>query len=481
MEILQLILVYLVGLGPIVLAMLLLVGGGVASIWVGISRPQWLIFSYLSILVCFTGSGYGNLDDIRTIYSRGSGQLFFPFVVWGLAGMSLLTMVYLGFRGEKGISSNIRWPYLALLGLFFGNLAIAPMLGVSIKDALSNNGIINLIFIGFLFYILLSVLDRKKDLDMLLKGLLVLIAVMGLFGLGRLLFFGGDPANVYSNVEHLNVKLTFFDISDSMLACFGAVYALRRLLSEWGSLEGRTRLILTSFALLELAIIVLSYRRTAWAGLAVAALFVIAVLPPRQRWLPLLAAPFVAMATGMVAMQRLATTSGQAGVFETFFYDLSSKGHWAEESARTLELKFATATALEYPVFGVGIWGRYEAHGYIPWQFGKEAYAFVHSTPLHLLLKTGFVGTGLVCLALLLFARFVWSTRKSLPESHRIVLDASVAALLFMVPDFLIGTPVTQFRITQLYALFMAIPYLLAAASNLPTRGGFVARRPMPA
>lgn len=469
MGILNLILSYIIGFGPIIVVLLLLLAGGLVFIWVGITRPQWIAFTYLAILVCFTGSGYGNLEVVHTIYTRGSGQLFFSFVVWGLVAMCFFALVYTGYRQTTGIRSNLRGPYIAMAALFIVNLAIAPLLGVNIKDALSNNGIINLIFLGFLFFVLLSVVGRKKDIDILTSGLMVLIAVRGIYGLVRLAFWGGDPSNVYSNFEHINVKITYFDICDSLLACVGAIYALRRLLSEWSNLGMRTRILLTLFALLELVVIILSYRRTAWSGLAIALLFLIAVTPTRQRWLPLLATPLLVIGISMIAMRRLSINSNRGGFFESFFYDLTAKNNWAAETARTLELKYATASALNNPIFGEGIWGRYEGYGAIPWQTGTEAYSFVHSSPIHLLLKTGVVGLGIVSIALFLFIRFVWTARKLLAERDRYLFDASLAGLLFLVPDFFIGTPITQFRITQLYALLMATPYLVVAITGVQT------------
>lgn len=440
----------------------------VLGIWsgffgVGLHRPMLIIFPYLAVLVCFTDNIYGSAVAVTsTIYSRGTGQLYFSFMAFTVYVLGIVAMLYRHYVAAPPIKSGLRWPFLLMLLLFIGNLLMTPILDVEIDFALSSNGIINLIYMGILFFVLTTFINNREDLERLKHGLMILIALRGVFALVRWALFGGDPVNVYSNVEDIDVKLTFFDICDNMLAGVGAIYAARMLFSGDSKLPTWQRYMYLGFALLEVAVIVLSYRRTAWTGLGIILAYLVWTLPPRQRWWPVLASPFMAMPILAAYAQRLAEATKGRSLIESFFYDLMPKST-ITVSHRSLELKYGLQTGLDNPLFGAGIWGRYEGAVSIPWQRGPEAYTFVHSGVVHLILKTGLVGTAIAAYAAVVFARFVWRARKDTPEADRPFFDAAVAGLLFMVPDFFIGTPLTQFRTMLLYAFMAAIPVIIVA------------------
>jgi hypothetical protein len=442
----------------------------VLGIWagffgVGLHRPALIIFPYLAVLVCFTDNLYGSAVAVSgTIYSRGTGQLYFSFMAFAVYVLGIIAMLYRHFVVAPPIRSGLRTPFLLMLALFLGNLLVAPLFDIDITYALSSNGIINLIYMGILFFVLTTFINNRDDLERLKHGLMILIALRGVFALVRWALFGGDPVNVYSNVEDIDVKLTFFDICDNMLAGVGAIYATRMLFSENNTLPTWQRYMYLGFALLEVAVIVLSYRRTAWTGLGLILAYLVWTLPPRQRWWPVLASPFMAMPILAAYAQRLAEATKGRSLVESFFYDLMPKST-ITVSHRSLELKYGLHTGLENPLFGAGIWGRYEGAVSIPWQRGPEAYTFVHSGVVHLILKTGLVGTAIAAYAGAACARFLWRARKETPEADRPFFDAAVAGMLFMVPDFFIGTPITQFRTMLLYAFMAAIPFIIAAVN----------------
>jgi len=59
---------------------------------------------------------------------------------------------------------------------------------------------------------------------------------------------------------------------------------------------------------------------------------------------------------------------------------------------------------------------------------------------------------------------------RSLPPELLGLGTAGVAALAFMIPDVLIGTPFPQVRTTQMLAIALALPYVaLAAGGALPS------------
>jgi len=112
------------------------------------------------------------------------------------------------------------------------------------------------------------------------------------------------------------------------------------------------------------------------------------------------------------------------------------------------------------------MWGRFQSGPLISWQSGPDAFTFVHSGVLHILFKTGLVGGTLFLITAFLFVRFVITNRRSVPAPARFLLDACVGGFLFMVPDFLIGTPIPQFRTMMLYGLLLALPYVIVGVAR---------------
>jgi O-antigen ligase len=433
----------------------------VLGVGLTLTRPALLTLAYISILLSFGQSNYGALEIDRTIYSRGTGQLFFSFLTWILMGLAALGPFLARWSSKKPVPTNLGIPFMMLALLFAGHLIASPR-DVNIFDVLSSNGFINLLFLGLLVYVMTRTLNERFHLIWLEWLLLSVGAVRATYGLVRWAVLGGDPANFYENRQHLGVKLTYFDICDSMIAGVVLVYCLRRLFANWGAMRVFERLLLITLATMEFSIIALSYRREAWGGLALLLAFFALLLPLRQRIAVTVVAPFLALAVLIVASTRLGKVAHGQGLSEQFLFDLYSGGSHGREPVRAIELKAALETILDNPMLGVGAWGRYRGAVHIPWQIGPDAFSFVHSGILHILLKTGLVGAAIVSAALFFFIRFVIYARRTLADRDRWLVDAALAGLIFMIVDFLIGTPIIQFRTMLLCGVMIAIPYLVA-------------------
>ena len=70
------------------------------------------------------------------------------------------------------------------------------------------------------------------DLRLLLWIILICTAGREAFGLVRYAFLGGDPQNAYANLEGLNIKITFWDINDSIIAALIVGFCGWKLLAE---------------------------------------------------------------------------------------------------------------------------------------------------------------------------------------------------------------------------------------------------------
>jgi hypothetical protein len=265
----------------------------------------------------------------------------------------------------------------------------------------------------------------------------------------------------------IKIKLTFFDINDSLLCALAFSIAAVHVFQAakmarpriWAALEWMT---MAATALC----IVLSYRRTAWIGLVLALLVVMWRFPLRRRLqLVALGLPVVAPALGYAALKRLSQTKGASGGLGSLAYDMQSR-RFGAESERVVELKLALADFLANPVTGIGSWGRYTGHQRISWQAGPEGGQFIHSGILHIGLKTGLIGLVLFAGTAWAFIHFSRRALRALPPELLGLGTAGVAGIAFMLPDILVGTPFPQVRTSQMLAVCLALPYLAMAAAN---------------
>ncbi|MDB5907784.1 MAG: hypothetical protein JWP34_1898 [Massilia sp.] len=448
-----------------VLAVLVLLA--VAGIAVGMVRPRWLVYPYLGIFFLVNSTSYGNLSVSSSgsgVYSRGSGLLYFALLLWTMLGAWCCARLSAAFR-QLGPAPpcNLRPWFLGWFVLLLGHVIAAILLGKKLSEALAPSGFSNIVWMAPLMSLLLLTFRTRADAIALAR--FVLLAGLGraLFGLGRWAVAGGDPNNVYANMNAINIKLTFFDINDSLLCALAFSIAAVQLFQPAGTARPRIWIALEWLTLPATALcIVLSYRRTAWIGFVLALAVVMWRFPWRRR-LQLFAfsLPLMVPAIGYAALERLSQTKGAGGLL----YDMQSR-RFGAESERVLELKLALADFLANPVTGIGAWGRYAGHQRISWQAGADGGAFIHSGVLHIGLKTGLIGLALFAGTACAFVVFARRALRELPPQLIGLGTAGVAGMAFMLPDILVGTPFPQVRTSQMLAVCMALPYLAMAASQ---------------
>lgn len=455
--------VYFAIFGTVVLALSI---GTVGAIGVSLAHPRVIIYGYLLVFLIFSASTHGLLDATRVIYGRGSGQLVFPFVTWALWGIGFIALLLQALTRQPVPAMPMRPWFWAFGALLVGHIIAAKVAGASLRDTVAPLGFISLVNMGILVAALIRQFRTQTEVDQLVKFLLLVVTLRGLFGIGRLLFFGGDPANVYDNFHNIGVKVTFFDVADSLTACIALFIAAWRLYFPRAKQTQSDNWIFLFIVAIELVIIAFSYRRIAWSGLLIAGLLFIICLPARQRF-TLLATAIPLGLSGLIALaiKRLSKEAKGQGFIESFFHEFSSKNSFRPASERELELHMAWDTITDNFLFGVGAWGRYEGRG-ISWQTGKDAYTFVHSGFLHIWLKTGLVGIVLFSGLLLSFVLWFLRARKSITPAMQPVFYAGAAGCLFMIPTFMVGTPAVEIRTTQLLALCMSLSLLAWAASQ---------------
>jgi hypothetical protein len=443
----------------------------IAGIGVGLVAPRLLVYPYLAVFFLFNSTNYGNLQVFSSagIYSRGSGLLYFALLLWAMLGIWCCARVAASFGRQKLPETNLApwfWGWLALLAL---HVAAALFLGRKPSEALAPSGFSLVVWMAPLISLLMMSFRTREHVIELGRFIMLMGLGRALFGLARWALAGGDPNNVYANMNAVRIKLTFFDINDSMLCAAAFAIAAVNLFQlarahpsrAWRPLEWAT---LGATAVC----IVLSYRRTAWIGFALACIVIAWRFPLRRRLqLAAIGVPALGAAIAFVAINRLSQTRGAGGGIESMLYDISSR-RFGAESQRVLELKYALADFLAHPFTGIGAWGKYSGYERISWQGSADGGSFIHSGVLHIALKAGLPGLILFFGLAWAFVSFTRRALRSLPPELMGVGVAGVAGIVLMLPDFLFGTPIPQLRTTQMIALCMALPYLAHAASRAP-------------
>lgn len=452
----------------------------VLGVGVGLAWPRFLVYPYLLIFFWVNSTSYGNLAVFasRSIYSRGSGLLLFGVVLWYMLGAWCCARVAAGFQRMPAPACNLRPWFLAWAVLLAVHAGAAVLANVPVAEALAPSGFSNIVWMAPLVSLLLLAFRTREQARELARFILLAGLVRAAFGLGRWAVLGGDPNNVYANMNALQIRLSFFDINDSLL-CTLAFAIAAIMLFQAGAAElsrfwrGIAWLTLGATALCVL----LSYRRSAWIGFVLAAAVVVLRLPPRRRLQLMLAGlPLVGAALAFVAVRRLARVSGSGNGPASLLYDMQSR-RFGPESERLLELKLALADFLTHPFTGIGAWGRYNGYQYISWQNNQDGGLFLHSGVLHIALKTGLPGAVLLAGVICAFVLFARRTLRTLPPDVLGLGVAGAAGLAFMIPDLLIGTPFPQVRTTQMLAVCLALPYL-ASAVSVPVTAPRAAARP---
>jgi hypothetical protein len=449
---------------PFIVVALLCVLAVVAA-GIGMVRPRWLAYAYMLVFFCMNSTTYGSLSTVGSpgIYTRGSGVLLFPLLFWMMFAFWCCARVSANFQRHPTPPCNLRPWFLAWFLLLCAHVAAGLFMDVKLADILAVSGFSNIIWMAPLVSLLLLSFRTREDVVELSRFIMLAGLGRALFGLARWAAFGGDPNNVYANMNAIKIKLTFFDINDSLLCTIAFAIAAVNLFqivktqrsSFWRLVEWAT-LCMTAMC------VVLSYRRTAWIGFVLAGLIVMMRFPMQRRiQLMVLGSPVVGVGLLYAAFKRLGQTKGAHGL-SSLFFDMQSK-RFGSESERVLELKFAMGDFLSHPLTGIGTWGRYTGYQHISWQANPDGGLFLHSGVLHIALKAGLPGLVLLGGTIYAFAAFARRALRTVSPEVLGVATAGAAGLAFMLPDLLVGTPFPQVRTTQMLAICLALPYVAMA------------------
>ena len=412
-------------------------------------------------------------ESNQIIYVKGTRTFFFSFLDMMIFGTWLLAVAYgqLWQRVREPLIPLSKY-YLLFAVLFFGHVA-AGMLDPKHHTLLdfSGAGVINVLWQGMFVSLLLMTIRTERDLRILLWIILVCTAGREAFGLLRYAFLGGDPQNAYANIEGLDIKITFWDINDSIIAALIVGFCGWKLLAE--RVKGWEGLAYSVLGLMALLVPLLSSRRTAQGGLLLAMVVLFLLLPRGRRWPIILAVVLMAPLAVELTSQRSQVNA--ASIVEKLFPDVKTSSVSDPRRSRFYELTTAWETVRESPAFGLGPAGEFRVTDSFGLEYKKGRYDYVHSGFGHMLMKMGFIGLFIFCGLFVVYLREFRICWRRVPPSWRALAVGSVCAFAAQLPNMVFGTPIGEIRSMQLLGLLLAIPFVLSkvfreAESPAPAR-----------
>lgn len=461
---------YLVGYG--VPLAILIVGLFFMVIGIGFTTVYtryFVLILLLIMLVIVQASNYGtedgNTSAISIFWVKGTKSFFFSFYEM-LLFFTWFFGVFIGKHWSKNprqYSNPLSNWYVVFGIMFLGHVAVAMFNKPSIIVQFGESGVINVLKQGMFISLLFATVHTESDIKTLTKIILIGLAATEFWGLFRYVFLGGDPANVYANMEMLNVKITYFDINEHILACLMLGVCTWKLLAEKiGDWEKIAYSIMGTMALL---MPLLSARRTAQFGLILAMLLLFLLLPKRRRF-PILIVLLVALPIGLASVASR-TKDPTKSIIEKVLIDVKT-GDVATDPRKTrfYELETAWKTMKENPIFGVGPSGEFKVDSDVGLEYHGGHYGFVHSGFGHILLKTGFLGLFIFLGIYVTFVINILKGFRLVLSEHKALVVGSLCGSASLIPTFLSGTPIPEIRTMLVAGFLMAIPLICIAIAK---------------
>ncbi len=457
---------YLFGYGMPIVVLLVVLLVMVFAMGAAVSWTRYIVLGYvICVLIIPLSTSFGTLDGGNTnnFWVKGTKSFFFSFLDMMLFGTWILGVLFVsGWLGRKK-SDNYNSPmaisYIAFGLLFLGYVVLALFGSAPFILEFGSRGVINVFWQGMLISLLLATVRTERDLKLLTWIILTCLAGQEAWGLFRYLFLGGDPQNYYANFELVGVKMTFWDISDSILACLMIGFVTWKLLVE--RLSSWEKVGFALLGIMALLTPILTSRRTAQGAmfLAMAVLF---FLLPRGRRSPILIVLTLAVPLTIAA---LVIRSGDRDrtFIEKVTIDVKFDDKSDPRDNRFYELQTAWKTIREEPFFGVGPSGSFKVTSPVGLYYHNGHYDYVHSGFGHVLLKTGFVG---LIIFFSIFVTFIFHVKKGwrliLPE-HKALAVGAICGFAAEMPSFFFGNPVIEIRSMQVGGILFAIPLICIA------------------
>ena len=389
--------------------------------------------------------GLGDPESKSALYTAGAGPL------------RLIDMLLLGLVAAHGVvlassrTLSVRFPRELRLPA----LGFAGAIGLSMIYGLAHGGT-NLFFdwralaLGAGLYVVFSIWVRTPELAA--SAITLFAGFMALRVAAIFVTYAGGSGDVL-----LGVRIPIFDGPTLSATVFTAVMALAMSDAAPGRLPRMLWLGLSAAAYL---LVLLCFRRTFWAELGIASLFLL-FMAKRGRGAKLL--------LGATALLVVAAMAGPA-----FYARLQSMDFSASETEFSQgnpdhvgEVLDAWEQVKRHPLAGIGLGRSFQTLRIPDW---KEESVMVHNAPLHVWLKYGL--TGLACYLWFHAAMFGWLRRKRERQSGASASGVShswlVAALAYLPAQFVVSLGFTPWPYSSLQSATLIAFVLAVAATGVP-------------
>ncbi len=417
-------------------------------------KPRRIVFPYLITLLVFTGTQYGLSEQgTTTIFTRGIGVLSIPLINVFIYILFAYVFFRYGTRYKK-INEPVvmNGSLLFLIAIVILYYLYGIVTGETFENMVSHRGMINIVNLYVCYLMMKWWIYDERQLESFVKVFIYATSFMAVYGLIRWGLFGGDPANYYANFEGQSVKITYFDSGQGVL--FGVLFVLLYNKTRGTLVRGITLWFYYFMMGLCMLNILLSYRRTVWVGMSLLFVWIFFTSTVSRKVL-ILGVAFVALAIGSGIYQKRYVASHST---QSIVSDITDKSGKVDlKHGRFSELVNALEVANQYWMTGLGPWGINT-----PRVTPLKETDFVHSSILHVYIKTGIIG---MVMYLAVFVGYVtwWIRRRNQlwkNNYYRSIGDAFFCGFLIEVTDIIFGTPLIIFRHSQILAILLVIPYV---------------------
>lgn len=446
----------------------------VGAIALSIAKGRFLVLGFVIIIFAFVNPSYGFLEaPAFNIYAKGGKTFLLPFIHYGFYALFIAVWTSNAFEGRKPLRDASGGWLIALGILFIAHLIAGVVLeDLSPLHIVAPRGIINILHIGMAAYLVASSIRTEDDLKYVVRLIVILVFCRGVFALVRFAVFGGDPQNAYANLEGGNIalKITFWDSNEGVLATMAAFYAAWQVFRcRSGKIECRTLFFLVML-IVELMVVILSFRRNNWVALLLVTMYFLSFLPPSRRGIVgLLGVSLLLPAIWFGANKRFEASplDRNRSFIEVLAPDARGVAPTDRKKSRFYELDRAWATLAKSPVtviFGVGSWGSFDpGDDVLALAYHAGRYDFVHSGFGHVLLKSGLLG-----LAIFLGLGSSILRRSAVPIDQLGTKFSAIyftfrAGMVAMIPTLISGTPIPELRTTWMLGIILGVPLAVRA------------------
>jgi hypothetical protein len=310
------------------------------------------------------------------------------------------------------------------------------------------------VFLGFFAYLLGQMaLQNEAHLDGVLR--VMGLAALAEIGIGAMRF-ASTPTLIGENLP------LFYDSPSSLLFALVGLYTLGAW--AYGGLKGWRLIAMCAVSAVLMFYVLVSFRRTMWAAIALAFLLMLIWMPRLTRSRLLIIGSFLTLlVAGVVALTPL----GASLVGSIMFRLEQTNVHDPSTLARLAIAVRVYQMFPDLPVLGFGvkpIWNEIASLGYF-----ETSLENVHSLYYWWLLRTGYAGIGAMAVAFGLVASTLWRSKNQAQPRMRVLALCLMLGYLMVLVSGIFNPVYAETRYTVLVGIGLAITSrLLSFARSAP-------------